>query len=135
MAVVEFEHGANCIRRDPAVVLNQPFDPLLPVRKKIPRAEPRPLDDGLAAPLSGHGLDQGAFGPINVFHDRSLTRSRPGVPAATELVDRGGQSWTSIQLRTERCQCSENQRAVADEGEVKFRRRFVQCGATGAPIG
>ena len=85
VAVVEIEHGANRIRRDPAVVLNQPFDPLLPVRKKILWAEPRPLDDGLAAPLSGHGLDQGAFGPINVFHDRSLTRSRPGVPGATQL--------------------------------------------------
>jgi hypothetical protein len=85
LVVVELEHGANRIRRDPAVVLNQPFDPLLPVRKNILRTEPRPLDDGLAAPLSGHGLDQGAFGPINVFHDRSLTLSRPVVPAATQL--------------------------------------------------
>jgi hypothetical protein len=74
VAVVEIEHGANRIRGDPAVVFNQPFDPLLPVRKKILWAEPNSLDDGLAAPLSGHGLDQGAFGPINVFHDCSLTR-------------------------------------------------------------
>jgi hypothetical protein len=86
VAVVEIEHGANRIRRDSAMVLNQPFDPLLPVGKKILWVEPRPLDDWLAAPLSGHGLDQGAFGPINVFHDRSLTRSRPGVPAATQLM-------------------------------------------------
>jgi hypothetical protein len=71
------------------MVLNQPFDPLLPVGKKILWVEPRPLDDWLAAPLSGHGLDQGAFGPINVFHDRSLTRSRPGVPAATQLMAAG----------------------------------------------
>jgi hypothetical protein len=85
VVVVEIEHGANRIRRDPAVVLNQPFDPLLPVRKIILRAEPRPLDDGLAAPLPGHGLDQGAFGPINVFYDLSLTRSRPGVPAAKQM--------------------------------------------------
>ena len=68
------------------MVLNQPFDPLLPVRQNILWAEPRPLDDGLAAPLSGHGLDQGAFGPVNVFHDRSLTRSRPGAPAVTQLM-------------------------------------------------
>jgi hypothetical protein len=86
VVVVEVEHGANRVRRDPAVVLNQPIDPLLPVREKILWAEPRPLDDGLAAPLSGHGLDQGAFSPINVFHDHSLAESRPGVPAATQLT-------------------------------------------------
>jgi hypothetical protein len=86
VVVVEIEHGANRIRRDPAVVLNQSFNPLLPVGKKILWAEPGSLDDGLAAPLSGHGLDQGAFGPINVFHNRSLTRSRPGVLAATQIM-------------------------------------------------
>ena len=65
------------------MVLNQPVDPLLPVRKKILWAEPRPLDDGLAALFSRDDLDQGAFGPINVFRDRRLTRTRPGVPGAT----------------------------------------------------
>lgn len=85
VAVVEIEHGANRVRRDPAVVLNQPFYPLLPVRQKILGAEACPFDDGLAAPLSGHGLDQGAFGPVNVFHDRSLTRLGVGVPGAARV--------------------------------------------------
>jgi hypothetical protein len=40
----------------------------------------------LAAPLSGYSLDQGALGPIKVFHDLSLTRSRPGVPAAKQII-------------------------------------------------
>lgn len=77
--VVEIEHGANRIRRDPAVVLNQPFGPLLPVHKKVLWTEPRPLDDGLTAPLSRPGLDQSALGPVNVLHNRSLPRSRSGV--------------------------------------------------------
>jgi hypothetical protein len=84
MVVVEIEHGANRIRRDPAVVLNQPFDPLLPVRKKILWAEPRPLDDGLAAPLSGHRLDQRAFCPVDVLHGPDIAPQKPDVPARAE---------------------------------------------------
>jgi hypothetical protein len=66
VAVIEIEHGANRIRRDPAVVFNQPFDPLVPVHEKVLWAEPRRLEDGLAATLSRHSLDQGAFGPVSL---------------------------------------------------------------------
>ena len=86
VAVVEIEHGANVSGVIPPWFSTSHSIPCSRFRQNILWAEPRPLDDGLAAPLSGHGLDQGAFGPVNVFHDRSLTRSRPGAPAVTQLM-------------------------------------------------
>ena len=75
MAVMEFEHRPHRLRRDPAVVLDQPVDPLRAVGQQIFRGKPRSLDDGLAAALSGHGLDQRALGPVNVCHRRIVTQA------------------------------------------------------------
>ena len=75
MAVMEFEHRPHRLRRDPAVVLDQPVDPLRAVGQQIFRGKPRSLDDGLAAALSGHGLDQRALGPVNVCHRRIVAQA------------------------------------------------------------
>jgi len=53
MAVMEFEHRPHRLWRDPAVVLDQPVDPLRAVGQQIFRGKPRSLMTGLPPRFPG----------------------------------------------------------------------------------
>jgi hypothetical protein len=66
------------------VAMRQPLDTLIAVDQQVLGPNAGVADDRLATHSVGYGLDQRAFGPVDVFHIPVIATSNPYVPGSRQ---------------------------------------------------